>query len=160
MTDDKTQLILQNKFLKQSLSDVGKAFAKEREEKQALTQIIEKYKKLNNDTGACTMGEMRKDRESKGKQENQMTLEHANAWKEVWKARYEKEKKKNQELENEMVLVIGITVTNSPELRQANKKINELQSNLDRVKKENNDLYNRIAKITEPNLQKARESGL
>ena len=46
MTDDKTQLILQNKFLKQSLTDVGKAFAKEREEKQALTQIIEKYKKL------------------------------------------------------------------------------------------------------------------
>ena len=32
---------------------------------------------------------------------------------------------------------------------QATKKIAELQSNLDRVKAENNDLYNKIADITE-----------
>ena len=31
----------------------------------------------------------------------------------------------------------------------ANKKIAELQSNLDRVNKENNDLYNRIADLEE-----------
>ena len=31
----------------------------------------------------------------------------------------------------------------------ANKKIAELQSNLDRVKAENNDLYNKIADLTE-----------
>ena len=31
----------------------------------------------------------------------------------------------------------------------ANKKIAELQSNLDRVNKENNDLYNKIADLTE-----------
>jgi len=51
---------------------------------------------------------------------------------------------------------------NSPEMKAANKKIEELQSNLDRIKKENNDLYNRIAKLTDPekNLKKARESGL
>ena len=36
-------------------------------------------------------------------------------------------KKKCQELENEMVLIKGITVTNSPELREANKKIKELE---------------------------------
>ena len=39
-------------------------------------------------------------------------------------------------------------------------KIKELRDELDRVKKENNDLYNRIAKLSERNLQKARESGL
>ena len=39
-------------------------------------------------------------------------------------------KKKCQELENEMVLIKGITVTNSPELREANKKIKELEEGL------------------------------
>ena len=32
---------------------------------------------------------------------------------------------------------------------QTTKKITELQGNLDRVKKENNDLYNKIADLTE-----------
>ena len=41
----------------------------------------------------------------------------------------------------------------------------EYQKNLDKIKKENNNLYNRIAKIKEAELaahtvQKARESGL
>ena len=49
---------------------------------------------------------------------------------------------------------------NSPEMKAAKAKITELQSNLDRIKKENNDLYNRLAKLTESPLQKARESGL
>ena len=54
---------------------------------------------------------------------------------------------------------------NSPEMKDAKAKIKELQSNLDRIKKENNDLYNRIAKLKEAELaahgiQKARESGL
>ena len=39
-------------------------------------------------------------------------------------------KKKCQELENEVVLIKGITVTNSPELREANKKIKELEEGL------------------------------
>ena len=50
----------------------------------------------------------------------------------------------------------------SLELKDAKAKIKELQSNLDRIKKENNDLYNRIAELTDPavKVQKARESGL
>ena len=39
-------------------------------------------------------------------------------------------KKKCQELENEMVLIKGITVTNSPEMREAKKKIKELEIGL------------------------------
>ena len=44
-------------------------------------------------------------------------------------------KKKCQELENEMVLIKGITVTNSPELREANKKIKELEESHDKKDK-------------------------
>jgi chromosome segregation ATPase len=39
-------------------------------------------------------------------------------------------KKKCQELENEMILIKGITVTNSPEMREAKKKIKELEESL------------------------------
>tara|TARA_Y100000593_G_scaffold84409_1_gene159816 strand:+ start:349 stop:723 length:375 start_codon:yes stop_codon:yes gene_type:complete len=39
-------------------------------------------------------------------------------------------KKKCQELENEMVLIKGITVTNSPELRSANARIKEIEEGL------------------------------
>ena len=78
---------------------------------------------------------------------------------EIYKEKYEKEHKLRQEAETEMILIKGIGI-NSPEMKAANKKIEELQKELDRVKKENNDLYNRIAKLTEDPLQTARESGL
>ena len=68
-------------------------------------------------------------------------------------------KKRAQEAEGELSILKGIGNT-SPEMRDAKAKIKELQSNLDRIKKENNDLYNRIAKLTERDLQKARESGM
>ena len=78
---------------------------------------------------------------------------------EIYKDKYEKEHKLRQEAETETILVKGIGM-NSPEMKDAKAKIKELQSNLDRIKKENNNLYNRIAKLTEKDLQKARESGL
>ena len=68
-------------------------------------------------------------------------------------------KKRAEEAETETILIKGIGM-NSPEMKAAQAKIKELQSNLDRIKKENNSLYNRIAKLSEKNLQKARESGL
>ena len=39
-------------------------------------------------------------------------------------------KKKCQELENEMILIKGITVHNAPEMREAKKKISELEESL------------------------------
>ena len=45
-----------------------------------------------------------------------------------WKELYEKEHKLRQEAENEMVLIKGITITNSPELRAANSEINDLKN--------------------------------
>ena len=85
-------------------------------------------------------------------QENEELKE--NQHKENWK-------KRAQEAEGELSILKGIGNT-SPEMRDAKAKIKELQSNLDRIKKENNDLYNRIAKLTDPaiTVQKARESGL
>ena len=70
-------------------------------------------------------------------------------------------KKRAEEAETETILIKGIGM-NSPEMKAAKAKIIELQSNLDRIKKENNDLYNRIAELTDPaiKIQKARESGL
>jgi len=78
-----------------------------------------------------------------------------------WREKYNKEHKLRQEAEGELIIIKGIGNT-SPELRDAKAKIKELQSNLDRIKKENNDLYNRIADLTnaDSNLEKARESGL
>ena len=66
-----------------------------------------------------------------------------------WKDKYEKEYKLRQEAEGELTIVKGISVQMSPEMRNANKKIEELQNNLDRTKKENNECYNRIANLTE-----------
>ena len=66
-----------------------------------------------------------------------------------WEEKYEKEHKLRQEVEGELIIVKTITIDASPEMRDAKKKIAELQNNLDRVNKENNDLYNKIADLTE-----------
>ena len=47
-----------------------------------------------------------------------------------WKEKYKKEHKLRQEAENEMVLIKGITITNSPELRAANNEINDLKNRI------------------------------
>ena len=61
-----------------------------------------------------------------------------------WKDMYEKEHKLRQEAETETILVKGIGM-NSPEMKAAKQKMEELQTEVDRIKRENNDLFNRIA---------------
>ena len=80
---------------------------------------------------------------------------------EIYKEKYEKEHKLRQAAEGETTIIKAIGM-NSPEMKAAKQKIEELQKEVDRIKKENNELYNRIADLTEAdsNLQKARESGL
>ena len=84
-----------------------------------------------------------------------------NQIKESWKDKYDLEHRLRQEAETETILIKGIGM-NSPEMKAAKQKIEELQKELNRIKKENNDLYNRIADLTDPaiRVQKARESGL
>jgi len=75
-----------------------------------------------------------------------------------WKEKYNKEHKLRQEAETETILVKGIGI-NSPEMKAANKKIEELQGGLERARKENNDLYNRIADALEVNESHQRLNG-
>ena len=93
-----------------------------------------------------------------------------NQIKESWKDKYDLEHRLRQEAETETILIKGIGM-NSPEMKSLKSEVEalkqqlhtdreEYQKNLDKIKKENNDLYNKIADLTEDQLQKARESGL
>ena len=84
-----------------------------------------------------------------------------NQFKESWKDKYDLEHRLRQEAETETILIKGIGM-NSPEMKAAKQKIEELQNSMDRLRKENSDLYNKIADLTDParRVQKARESGL
>jgi uncharacterized coiled-coil DUF342 family protein len=69
-------------------------------------------------------------------------------------------KKKCQELENEMVLIKGITITNSPELREANKKIKEIEEGLANAlevneshQKLNGKLQERLTELEQENIE-------
>ena len=66
-----------------------------------------------------------------------------------WEEKYEKEHKLRQEVEGELSIVKTITIDASPEMRDAKKKIEELQNSTDRLRKENSECYNRIADLTE-----------
>ena len=94
---------------------------------------------------------------------------------EIYKEKYEKEHQLRQAAEGETTIVKAIGMS-SPEMKSLRSEVaalkqqlhtdrNEHQKNLDKIKKENNDLYKRIAKLTEAELaahtlQKVRESGL
>ena len=75
--------------------------------------------------GICIMGEMRKDREEIN-----------------WEEMYDKEHKLKQEAEGELSIMKGIETNR---VKEAQAKCDHLQNELDRVKKENNDLFNRVA---------------
>ena len=65
------------------------------------------------------------------------------------KNKYSAEHKSRQEAEGELTIVKTITIDSSPEMRDAKKKIEELQNRMDRLRKENSECYNRIADLTE-----------
>ena len=79
-----------------------------------------------------------------------------------WKTQYEKEHKLRQEAEGELSILRGIE-TNRVKEEQARSSY--LQSELDRVKRENNDLHDKVNALLDAvdpakKIQKARESGL
>ena len=65
-----------------------------------------------------------------------------------WEEKYKKEHKLRQEAEGEITIVKGIG-QNSPEMKAAKQKIEELHNSMDRLRKENSECYNRIADLTE-----------
>ena len=72
---------------------------------------------------ACTLGEMRKDRTPMADM-----------------------KKRAEEAEGELSIMKGIETNR---VKEAQARCDHLQNELDRVKKDNNDLFNRIAELTE-----------
>ena len=120
---------------------------------------LEKYRDADRNEEAQRIFTQQENKESKEDQ-----------FKESWKDKYDLEHRLRQEAETETILIKGIGM-NSPEMKSLRSEIaalkqqlhtdrDEYQKNLDKIKKENNKLYNRIAKLTEDPLQKARESGL
>ena len=86
-----------------------------------------------------------------------------NQIKETWKDKYDLEHRLRQEAETETILIKGIGM-NSPEMKAAKARGDQLQEELDRVKRENNDLHNKVAALLDAvdpaeRIKKARESG-
>jgi len=61
-----------------------------------------------------------------------------------WKERYDNEHKLRQEAEGELTIAKGIG-QNSPEMKAAKAKLDEMRKEVDRVKLDNNNLYTRVA---------------
>ena len=55
-------------------------------------------------------------------------------------------KKRAEEAETETILIKGIGM-NSPEMKEAKARLGYLQDELDRIKRENNDLHNKVAAL-------------
>ena len=80
----------------------------------------------------------------------------------TFQEKYEKERKLRQEAEGELSILKGIETNR---VKEAQARSAYLQEELDRIKRENNDLHNKVAALLdavnpEKNLKKARESGL
>ena len=110
---------------------------------EKMTIFDEERKKFKK---ACTLGEMRKDRTYPDLVE-------------VLSIENDKLKKRAQEAEGELTIIKGIGNT-SPEMKllqtevkalkqQLHTNRDEHQKELDKIKRENNDLYNKIADLTE-----------
>ena len=112
--------------------------AKEFPDKTYRELEIYREKDRQQEAGVCTIGELRKDRE----------FEKEIDYHRYWKDMYEKEHKLRQEAETETILVKGIGM-NSPEMKTLKSEVDALKQQLhtdgEKYKKENNDLYNRLA---------------
>ena len=91
---------------------------------------------------------MKKEKEDGEEQDNPELFKTEIDYHRYWKDMYEKEHKLRQEAETETILVKGIGM-NSPEMKAAKQKIEELHNSLERFRKENSECYNRIADLTE-----------
>jgi len=109
--------------------------------KSMIKDEMEKYRDEDRqqEAGACIMGEMKKDREDLN-----------------WQAKYNKEHKLRQEAEGELTILKGIETNR---VKEAQARSNHLQDELDRTKKDNNDLYNRVAELIEINESHQKMNG-
>jgi len=77
----------------------------------------------------------------------------------IFKEKYEKEHKLRQEAEGELTILKGIETNR---VKEAQARSSYLQDELDRVKRENNDLHDRVNALLDAvdPVQRARKSGL
>ena len=92
---------------------------------------------------ACTLGEMKKDRE----------FEKEIDYHRYWKDMFEKEHKLRQEAEGELSIMKGIETNR---VKEVQARCNQLQDELDRVKKEKNDLFIRISELIKANEKEVK----
>ena len=111
---------------------------------------------MNNPTkyskaGTCVTAEMKKDRIGHNGPPESIFDEERKKF-QNYKEMYEKEHKLRQEAEGETTIVKGIG-QNSPEMKTLKSEVEALKQQLhtdrEKYKRENNDLYNRIAELTE-----------
>ena len=111
--------------------------------------------------GSCITAQMRKDREELNKVAHTYitTLEKAAR---DSKAAWEKEHKLRQEAEGELTIVKGIG-NSSPEMKSLKSEVEALKQQLhvdrEKYRKDNNDLYNRIADSLEVNESHQKTNG-
>ena len=152
------------------------------------TDEMEKYRNQDRqeEAGTCIMGEMRRDREKglpndvdglidhyrhevrKGQEAYDGLLKELNMLRgtkqivERLSADLSKMKKRAQEAEGELTIIKGIGNT-SPEIKSLNAEVEALKQQLhtdsEKYKKENNDLYNRIADALEVNESHQKLNG-
>jgi len=84
--------------------------------------------------GKCIMGEMRKDREKGLPNDVDGLIDH-----------YRHEMRKGQEAYDELLKELNMLRGTKAIVESLSTKTKHLQNEIDRIKKENNDLYNRIA---------------
>ena len=98
--------------------------------------------------GKCIMGEMRKDREGELPNDVDGLIDH-----------YRLEVRKGQEAYDELMKEVQMLKGTKLVVESLSTKNKHLQNELDRVKKENNDLYNRIADALEVNESHQKFNG-
>ena len=105
--------------------------------------------------GACITAEMRKDRED---EPTQMELDYRKLLENAAEASkkavlFDKEHKLRQEAEGELSILRGIETNR---VKEAQARSDQLQDELDRVNKEKNDLFTRIAELIEANEKEVK----
>ena len=97
---------------------------------------MEKYrdKDRQEEAGTCIMGELRKDREGAVPNDVDGLIEH-----------YRHEVRKGQEAYDQLLKELNMLRGTKVIVESLSTKNKRLQDEIDRIKKENNDLYNRVA---------------
>ena len=114
------------------------------------TNEMEKYrnKDRQEEAGTCIMGELRKDREKGLPNDAAGLIDH-----------YRHEVRKGQEAYDELLKELNMLRGTKLIVESLSTKNKHIQDELDRIKKENNDLYNRISDALEVNESHQKLNG-